>query len=103
MKYVIAYHGGWKFETPQQGAAYMARWKAWMSALGDVIVDPGMPLGDGKLIDAAGVTGRGPDLLTGFSIITAENLDAAVELARQCPHLDHGTIEVVEIMEMKMR
>jgi hypothetical protein len=102
-KYVIAYHGGRKFETPQDGAAYMARWKSWMGSVGEAMVDPGMPLGAGKLIDAAGVTDRGADLLTGFSIVTAESLEAAVALARQCPHLDHGTIEVAEIMEMKMR
>jgi len=102
-KYVIAYHGGRKFESPQDGAAYMARWKAWMGGLGDAVVDPGMPLGAGKLIGAAGVADRGADMLTGFSIVTAESLDAALALARQCPHLDHGSIEVAEIMEMKMR
>jgi hypothetical protein len=102
-KYVIAYHGGRKFEPPQDGAAYMAKWKAWMGGFGDAVVDPGMPLGAGKLISAAVVTDRGADMLTGFSIITAESLDAAVALARQCPHLDHGTVEVAEVMEMKMR
>jgi hypothetical protein len=102
-KYVIAYHGGRKFESPQDGAAYMAKWKAWMGGLGDAVVDPGMPLGAGKLISAAGATDRGPDMLTGFSIISAEGLNAAVALVRQCPHLDHGTIEVAEVMEMKMR
>jgi hypothetical protein len=103
MKYVVAYHGGRKFGTPQEGAAYMARWKAWMGGLGDAVVDPGMPLGAGKLISAAGVSDRGADLLTGFSIISAESMEAVLELARQCPHLDHGTIEVAEVMEMKMR
>jgi hypothetical protein len=102
-KYVIAYHGGRKFESPQDGAAYMAKWKAWMGGLGDAIVNPGMPLGAGKLIGPAGVTDRGADMLTGFSTVTAESLEAAVALARQCPHLEHGTVEVAEVMEMKMR
>jgi hypothetical protein len=102
-RFVIAYHGGRKFETPQDGAAYMAKWKAWMGSLGDSMVDPGMPLGAGKLVSANGVSDRGADLLTGFSIVAADTLEAALELARQCPHLDHGTIEVAEVMEMKMR
>jgi|SRR6516165_944135 hypothetical protein len=102
-RFVIAYHGGRKFETPQEGAAYMAKWKAWMGDLGDAMVDPGMPLGAGKLISANGVSDRGADLLTGFSIVSAESLQAALELVHQCPHLDHGTIEVAEVMEMKMR
>ena len=102
-KYVIAYHGGRKFESPQDSAAYMAKWKAWMAGLGDAMVDPGMPLGAGKLISGAGVTDRSANMLTGFSTVTAESLEAAIALARQCPHLDHGTIEVAEVMEMKMR
>jgi hypothetical protein len=103
MKYVIAYRGGRKFESPQDGAAYMAKWKAWMGSVGAAMVDPGMPLGNGKLIGPAGVTDRGADRLTGFSMVDAESLEAAVALARQCPHLEHGTIEVAEAMEMKMR
>ena len=103
MKYVIAYRGGRKFESPQDGAAYMAKWKAWMGSVGAAMVDPGMPSGNGKLIGPAGVTDRGADRLTGFSMIDAESLEAAVALARQCPHLEQGTIEVAEAMEMKMR
>lgn len=102
-KYVIAYRGGRKFATPQDGADYMARWKGWMGGLGDAVVDPGMPLGAGKLVSAAGVADRGADLLTGVSIVSADSLDAALQMARGCPHLDHGTIEVAEVMEMMMR
>jgi hypothetical protein len=102
-KYVIAYRGGRKFSTPHEGADYMARWKSWMGGLGEAMVDPGMPLGAGKAVSAAGVTDRGADLLTGFSLVSADSLDAALQMARGCPHLDHGTIEVAEVMEMKMR
>jgi YCII-related domain len=101
--YVMAYRGGRKFATREEGAAYMARWQAWMGGLGDSIVDPGAPLGAGKQLSAAGVSDRGPDLLTGYTIVTAGSLGAVLELAKKCPHLDHGIIEVAEIMEMKMR
>jgi hypothetical protein len=101
--YMIAYHGGRKFESPQDGAAYMAKWKAWMGSLGDALVDPGKPLGAGKAVSAAGVTDRGTDLLTGFSIVAADSIEAVLKMAQRCPHLDHGTIEVAEVMEMKMR
>jgi hypothetical protein len=102
-KFVIAYHGGRKFESPQEGAAYMAKWKTWMGSLGDAIVDPGMPLGAGKLVSASGVSDRGVDMLTGFTVVTADGMDAALAFARECPHLEHGTIEVAETMEMRMR
>jgi hypothetical protein len=101
--YVIAYRGGRKFETPQEGASYMARWTAWMDSLGDAIVDPGVPLGTGRLITSAGVSEPGPDRFTGFSIVAADGIEAAVQMASRCPHLDHGSIEVAEAMAMKMR
>jgi hypothetical protein len=74
-----------------------------MGGLGEAMVDPGMPLGAGKLVSAGGVADRAADLLTGFSLVSADSLDAALQMARGCPHLDHGTIEVAEVMEMKMR
>jgi hypothetical protein len=32
----------------------------------------------------------------------AIGIDAAVEMAKKCPHLAHGTIDVAEAMDMKM-
>jgi len=101
--YVFAYHGGRKPDTPEEGAELMARWKAWLEGLGDAVVNPGTPLGMSKTISADGVTDDGgPNPLMGFSIIQAENMDAALEMAKACPHLEIGTIEVAEAMEMKM-
>jgi hypothetical protein len=40
--------------------------------------------------------------LVGFSIVEADSIDAAVEMAKKCPHLAHGTIDVAEAMDMKM-
>jgi len=39
--------------------------------------------------------------LTGFSIVSADDLDSAVKIAQRCPFLDIGTIELAEVMEMK--
>jgi hypothetical protein len=101
-KYIIAYHGAPKFESPEQGAAHMAKWKAWVGGLGDAVVNPGTPLSKGKLISSRGVSDAGTDLLTGFSMIMADSMDGALEMAQRCPYLDHGgTVEVAEVMEMK--
>src|ERR1700746_3518747 len=48
-KYVIAYLGGKQVPNPQDRAAHMARWKAWVNGLGSAMVNPGIPLGQGKL------------------------------------------------------
>lgn len=101
-KYIVAYYGGPNFETPGQGKAYMAKWRAWMNGLGEALVDPGTPLSKGKLVSTRGVSDRGADFLSGFSILTATSIDGALQLAKACPHLDHGTVEVAEVMDMKM-
>jgi hypothetical protein len=100
-KYVIAYLGGKQMPNPQDRAAHMARWKAWVDELGSAMVNPGTPLGQGKLVSSDGVSERGPNHLTGFSIVLAENIDAAIEIAQRCPFLEIGTIEVAEAMEMR--
>ena len=38
--------------------------------------------------------------LTGFSIVKDDNMDAAVEMAKACPYLEMGNVEVAEVMEM---
>ncbi len=99
--YIIAYHGGKKPESPEEGAKGKAKWQAWLGGLGDAVVNPGTPLGKSKTVSSAGVSEhRGPDRLTGFSIVKADKMDAALEMAKECPFLEIGTIEVAEVMEM---
>ena len=101
--YVFAYHGGNKCERPEEGAKHMAKWKAWVGGLGDAMINPGTPLGKSKTVSSGGVSDdAGPNPLTGYSIVKADSLDAAVEMAKACPHLDiSGSIVVAEVMEMK--
>ncbi len=101
--YIIAYHGGRKPESPEEGAKHMAKWKAWVGGLGDAVVDPGTPLGKSKIVSSSGVSDDGgPNAMSGFSIVKADNMDAALEMAKGCPFLElGGTLEVAEVMEMK--
>ncbi len=101
--YVFAYHGGKKPESPEAGAKLMAKWKAWIGGLGDAVVNPGTPLGKSKTVSSSGVSDDGgSNPLSGFSIVKADSMDAALEMAKGCPTLElHGTIEVAEVMEMK--
>ncbi|MCZ6607669.1 MAG: hypothetical protein O7A64_08385 [Alphaproteobacteria bacterium] len=101
--YVFAYHGGKKPESPEEGAKHMAKWKAWIGGLGDAVVNPGTPLGQSKTVSSGGVSDDGgSNPLSGFSIVTADGMDAALEMAKGSPFLGiGGTIEVAEVMEMK--
>ena len=101
-EYIIAYHGGKKPESPEEGAKHMAKWKAWVSDLGDAVVNPGTPLGPSKTVSSDGVADDGgPNPLSGFSIVKADSMDAALEMAKACPTLDlDGTLEVAQVMKM---
>jgi len=101
-EYIIAYHGGKKPESPEEGAKHMAKWKAWISDLGDAVVNPGTPLGPSKTVSSDGVADDGgPNPLSGFSIVRADSMDAALEMAKACPTLDlDGTLEVAQVMKM---
>ncbi len=99
--YMFAYHGGKKPESPEEGAAMMERWNAWVGGLGDAAVNPGTPLGMSRTVSSDGVSDDGgSNPLMGFSIVKADSMDAALEIAKECPHLEIGTIEVAETKEM---
>ena len=54
-----------------------------------------------KTVTSSGVVDNGgANPLSGFSILKADDIAGAVELAKGCPILPEGTIEVAEIMEM---
>jgi len=103
-KFILAYHGKPDIQSKEDGAAHMVAWKAWSASLGDAIIDPGMPVGVSKTITAAGVEdGGGSNPLSGITIIEAESMDAAIAMAKDCPHISgSGTIEVAEAMQMDM-
>ena len=99
--YIIVYLGGKKPETPEEGAKQMAKWKAWVGGLGDAAVNPGTPLGKSKIVSSGGVSGDSKNPMSGFSIVKADSMDAALEMAKACPFLEiGGTLEVAEMMEM---
>jgi hypothetical protein len=102
-KYLLSYHGGSMPESPEEGEKVMAAWNAWMGKVGSAIVDGGNPTGASKTIAADGGVsdGGGANAVTGYTILSADSLDAAVKLAKDCPQLaSGGSIEVGELIEM---
>lgn len=100
--YAFAYHGGRRPASREEGMEHMTKWNAWQDSLGDANVDSGSYLGMSKTVSSSGVTDDGgSNPLAGFSIVKADTMEEALEMAKNCPHLDmDGTIEVAEIMEM---
>ncbi len=103
-KFVLTYYGEPSFTRPEDGKKYMADWGAWMKTLGTAMTDPGVPLKPATSVSLKGVKdGGGPQRLTGYSVVQAKSGDDAVAMAKSCPHLQFGTIDVAEVVEMSMK
>lgn len=86
--FVLLYTGGSLPETQAEQAEVMQAWGAWFDKIGSAIVDGGKPFTPvAKTIDKGGKVSDGPvgTLASGYSIVTADSLDAAVEIAKECP------------------
>ena len=87
--------------TPEEGAAVLAKWQAWMERIGPALQDVGSPFGPGKSVVDDGSTGNAAGL-TGYSIIEANDLDHAHSLTDGHPYLSEGagnySVEVFELM-----
>jgi len=101
-EFIFTYHGGTKPETPEEGAKCMTAWKAWAENLGTALINPGTPVGMTKVLSAGGKSSdAAQNPICGFSIIEATDMDAAIDLLKDCPHFDlGGTLEVSEMMQM---
>ena len=98
-KYLLVYHGGSMAEGEEAQAKVMAAWGAWFQNLGPALADGGNPTAQAKTIASNGSVsdGGGANPATGYSLIEADNIDAAVTLAKGCPVLESGgNIEVAE-------
>jgi hypothetical protein len=98
--FVFAYHGGKMPETPEEGAKVMAEWESWFGNIGDSIVDPGNPVGLSKTVSASGVVDDGgANPVSGYSIVSASDMNAAIALAKGCPMVKDGSgnVEVAEV------
>jgi hypothetical protein len=94
--YVLAFRGH-PDRAPRSGED--EAWGAWFGRLGPAIADFGHRVGASRTLSPQ--RGDDPDgrVLTGYIVITAENLDAAVELASGCPGLAHdASVEVAEVV-----
>jgi hypothetical protein len=102
-KYVFAYHGGGMPASPEEGQKIMAAWNSWIGGLGKAMVDVGNPTGPARTIARDGKVseGGGANPITGYSVIEASDLDAAVKLAKSCPILmSGGSVEVAETLSI---
>lgn len=105
-EFLFVYRGNnesWKKLPPEEMQQSMEKWrtwitqalqKGWMLNPGDALLD------DGRVVQPNKVVTDGPfveakEVVGGYSIVKAETIDAAAELAKGCPALlTGGRVEV---------
>ena len=102
-------HENYKALSPAEKEAHMKVWFSWMGQLKEKgqLID-GLPLAeDGKVVENRGeIITNGPfaegaEMVGGYLIVAAKNLEEAVEISKGCPIFDYGgTTEVREILSM---
>jgi hypothetical protein len=103
--YVFVYSGGHGVAADEADRdAQYAKWAQWFGELGPAIVDGGAATGTGtaKTVGPDGsVSDGGSRGLSGYSIVSTDSLDSAVELAKGCPVLEiGGAVDVYEAIAM---
>jgi hypothetical protein len=112
-EFVFLYRNGdWQQLSPAELQQQMNRWMAWMKELGEKghLKDPGSPLErTGKLVTGKqklvtdGPFAEAKDVIGGYSVVEAKDLDQAVELSKGCPiFLNGGAVEVRPVIKMSM-
>ena len=108
-KFVVIYHASVSWEqtnnaTPEDMAEGMKAWMAWAEKCGDGLIDMGTPLAGGQRLSKSGASPSDKGVV-GYSILQAENMDAAQALLDGHPHLEWAAgceIEIHESMQMPM-
>jgi hypothetical protein len=112
-EYVFLYRGGENGgSSPERAQQMMQKWMSWLTALAEKghIKDQGQPLEPaGKLVRGSkktvtdGPFAEAKDVVGGYTLIEARDLDQAVELSKGCPIFEvEGAVEVRPVMKLSM-
>jgi hypothetical protein len=101
-QYIITYLGGDQPSSPEEGKQHFAKYKEWLSSLGDSAVSPANPFKNTSTVNSDGtVTTGSTTSMSGYTIIEVDSMEAALLIAKACPFLDvGGSLEVSELMQM---
>jgi hypothetical protein len=109
-EFVYLYRGGSRPTSPDEGQKVMQKWIDWMNGLAAKghLKDRGHPLepGVGKVVRAGKAVTDGPfaeakDVVGGYTLVEAKDIEQATDLAQGCPILERGgCVEVRTLMKM---
>jgi hypothetical protein len=111
-KYMLVFHSTpvaeevYAMMSQEDMQAELGKWGAWIGGIAAqgklVSTDPlesnGKTVKGSKKVITDGPFTEGKEIVSGYLILQAENIDEAVELSYGCPIYDHeGTVEVRKI------
>jgi len=104
-QFVLVYLGGNQPSSPEEASKHFEKYMQWLSSLGDAVVIPTIPLKDTTTVSSDGtIREGGSSAMSGFSIIKADSMEAALSIAQDCPFLEiGGSLEVSEMMQMPVQ
>lgn len=112
-KFMLIFHGGqMEGPSPEQMQANMSKWLSWIDKLAKqnkyVSGEPLLPGGklvsgkDGKTVTDGPYT-EGKEIVGGYFIINAENMDEAIAISKDYPDYDNGgSVQVRQVMKVDM-
>lgn len=111
-EFTYLFRGGAAPGSPELTQQRMQKWVTWMKDLGQqgLLKNPGNPLeAKGKVVKGNQKTVTdGPyaetkDIIGGYMVIEAKDIDHAVEISKGCPIFEvGGTVEVRPVMKLNM-
>ena len=101
-QYVIVYLGGNQPSSPEEGKRHFAEYMEWLTSLGNSAISPANPFKNTSTVNPdRTVTIGSKTAMSGFTIIEADSMEAALSIAKACPFLDiGGSLEVSELVDM---
>jgi hypothetical protein len=96
--YLFVYYGGKMASTPAEQKKSRDDWMNWFKNQGQAVVEAGNPTIPGKLVSKNGVKALSGKIVTGYSIFKADDIDAAIDIAKTSPQMDGGEIAIYPVM-----
>jgi hypothetical protein len=96
-KFIFTYRNRADYVPSQTDPNVVSPWTKFFEGIGPRVVEPGQPVFEGATLGNV----NGSTKLAGYSIVEADSLDAALELARACPAIAQGGgVEVGVLAEL---
>jgi len=104
-QYVLVYLGGNQPSSPEEAKNHFSKYVEWLNSLGEAVITPTIPLKNTTTVSSDGtVREGGSSAMSGFTIIKADSMEAALSIAQACPFLEiGGSLEVSELMQAPLQ